>query len=123
LKPIKTTDYSTGKQIFFNFRNLLALTATVDYPNASVNDEGRTIIKAGTPLGGTKLYPAHEDQTLIPSSTPDVVLMHDVDVTDGPETATVVVQGDAVLSNMDSNVREMYTDNIIKALPKINFTE
>ncbi|WP_220751556.1 hypothetical protein [Apilactobacillus xinyiensis] len=113
--------YGTARELLFNFANSLTLPATVDNPNATVDNNNRKIIKAGTPMGAASSFLMNRDQVLQPSATPDAVLMHDVDVTNGPASATVIIEGDIVLSNADSDVQKMYTDAIVKALPKITF--
>ncbi|TPR19984.1 hypothetical protein DY138_00680 [Apilactobacillus timberlakei] len=124
MKSMETRNYTTRNEIAYDLTNLLAKTATVDYPNVAANSEGKKIIKAGTPVGGSKPFPFVMEQTLVPTSdTPSGVLMADVDVTNGPETGTVIVKGAIILSNMDSDVRTMYQENTIKALPSITVTE
>lgn len=116
--------YGTANELLFNFDNSLTLPATVDNPSAQLDENNHKIIKAGTPLAldGDKSFLLNRNETLKPNTAnPDVMLLHDVNITNGPANATVVVEGDVALTNADADVKSMYTDETIKAMPKITF--
>lgn len=127
MKGMETRTYTTGRQVIGDITHALARTATVDYPNAQVNSEGKKIIKAGTPVGGAQPFPFNDEQTLEPtdgtSNNPSGVLWHDVDVTDGPNAGTVVVRGEAIVSNMDTDVQNMYKVETINNLKNITVSK
>ncbi|WP_268914106.1 hypothetical protein [Lentilactobacillus sp. SPB1-3] len=114
--------YSSGKEILMNFSQSLTLPATVDNSAATVNDEGRKIIKAGTPLGAAKDFRLNKGVVLTPTTDAtavQVVAMHDIDITNGQAAATVIKRGDVVYKNMDKDVRALFTADIQKALTHI----
>lgn len=114
--------FSTGKEVFMNFANMNTRPALVNDTTAVANSEGRKIIKAGTPLGASKPFymdPNHVVLTPVTDGTAQAVAMHDIDITEGQASDTVVRRGDAVLGNMDEDVQAKYTDAVQKALVNI----
>lgn len=74
----------------------------------TADSNGKKIIKAGTPVGGTTNALLNR-QTVLISSNDDTngpntqgVVIHDVDVTAGPATATVAFMGVIDMAKMDS---------------------
>ncbi|WP_338230797.1 hypothetical protein [Lactiplantibacillus paraxiangfangensis] len=117
--------YGTSREILMNFAEALTVSATVNAPAATVNDYNRKILKAGTPVGADKpFYLDANNVTLVPitdatASNGQAVIMHDVDITDGPAPVTVIRRGDVVLGNMDDDVQKLYTDAVKNALTHI----
>ncbi|WP_054669170.1 hypothetical protein [Lentilactobacillus senioris] len=48
--------YETQPEILMNFAQALTLPATMNDEAATANEEGRKVIKAGTPLGQIKTF-------------------------------------------------------------------
>jgi hypothetical protein len=113
--------YNTGREILFNFGSALTFPATIDGTSVKANTDGRKIIKAGTPLGAATSYLADRNTVLAPvtDATAQVITMHDVDVTSGKASDTVIVRGDVVKKNMDTDVQALFTADMIKALTQI----
>ncbi|USS94000.1 hypothetical protein M8332_06850 (plasmid) [Fructilactobacillus ixorae] len=86
-----------------------------------VTENGRKIVKAGTPVGGDDF--TVKDQTVLGAATADNVqgvLYNDVDVTNGNGNGTVMVSGYINERYLDSRVN--VSDDIKKALKnKITF--
>ncbi|GAX04078.1 hypothetical protein IWT140_01715 [Secundilactobacillus pentosiphilus] len=114
--------YNTGREILMNFAEALTFPATVKDDSAVADSDGRKIIKAGTPLGaGTDFLSDRTNTVLSPvtDATAQVVAMHDIDVTQGQTSATVIVRGDVIKENMDDDVQKLYTPDMVKTLSRI----
>lgn len=114
--------FGTQPEILMNFENALTVSATVKNDAATADTDGHKYIKAGTPLGAAKpfyLDPNHVVLTPVTDGTAQAVAMHNINITDGSASDTVIRRGDLVLANMDKDVRGMYTDDVQKALPLI----
>lgn len=99
-------------QILFNVQNQMSVGVIVDETVGTAGEDGRKIVKAGTPLNGDltargTAFVAAED-----TSNPAVgVLLHDVDVTDGDANGTLLIWGFVNLNRMDSTTAGFITDN------------
>ena len=89
--------------------------------------EGKKIVKAGTPVSGdlttrgTAFTKAESSGTPAASNAVGVML-HDVDVTDGDENASVLLFGFVDLAKLDADVAALITDEVKAALDgKITF--
>lgn len=93
--------------------------------NAGVaaDSEGRKIIKAGTPVGGTVNALIERQTVLSVTNSADSgansqgVVLHDVDVTAGNANATLVVSGVVDVAKLDVTIN----DTAKAALTKITF--
>ena len=65
---------------------------------------GRKILKAGTPVGGVDVLTNRQAVISKNTDAPVGVVLHDVDVTDGDENATLVVKGQVDLLKLDADV-------------------
>lgn len=65
---------------------------------------GRKILKAGTPVGGADVLTNRQAVISKNTDAPVGVVLHDVDVTDGDENATLVVKGQVDLLKLDADV-------------------
>ena len=94
----KTTYNEVELDVLLNPDN--AFEIGVQVGDTGVNEEGRKIIKAGTPVGGTvsALKVRNTVLTIANSSSAGAnaqgVLRHDVDVTNGVANATLIVRGE-----------------------------
>lgn len=114
--------YNTGREILMNFAEALTFPATVKDDAATADSEGHKIIKAGTPLGAATDYLSDRTHTVlspVTDATAQVVAMHDIDVTAGQTSATVIVRGDVIKGNMDADVQKLYTADMVKTLSRI----
>lgn len=118
--------YETQPEILMNFAQALTLPATMNDEAATANEEGRKVIKAGTPLGGAdKDFRRNAGVILTPPVTDatkvQAIAMHNVDITDGPPKAATVIKrgGDIAYDNMAEDVQALFTDEIQKALTHI----
>jgi hypothetical protein len=73
------------------------ISGTVANTGVNADSDGRKIIAAGTPLkAATTTIRAARDEGIVTTGdgdSPEVILFHDVDVTDGDKTATFLVNG------------------------------
>lgn len=114
---VKETATATN-QILFNVQNQMSVSIQVAKAAGSV-DGDRTIVKAGTPLSGDLTnratpFVAAADATGTPATggKPAVgVLLHDVDVTDGPANGSLLIWGFVNLSRLDSGTAAKITTN------------
>lgn len=99
-------------QILFNVQNQMSVGVIVDKTVGTAGEDGRKIVKAGTPLNGNltardTAFVAAKDM-----SNPAVgVLLHDVDVTDGNANGTLLIWGFVNLNRMDSTTAGFITAN------------
>lgn len=115
---IKKTTYDGPVQILFNVQNQMSVGIKLAKNFAgAVIENGRKIVKAGTPLSGdltargTAFVAAADDSTgSAGDGKPAVgVLLHDVDVTDADANATLLIWGFVNLSRVDSTTAALIT--------------
>lgn len=94
------------------------LSVVVGDTNA-VTENGRKVIKAGTPIKGD----LEARNTAFTASTDDAtgILLHEVDVTNGNANGTIVVAGAIDVSKVDTTTAALYTETIKGKLNKITF--
>ena len=103
------------KDVVLNPDNLFEIGVQVANTGVTANAEGRKIIPAGTPVGGTTSALETRNTVLAVTNTAATganaqgVLRHDVDVTDGNANATLVVRGEIDLSKCPTIVAEAKT--------------
>ena len=112
-------------QILFNVQNQMSVGIKLAKNfTGAVTENGRKIVKAGTPLSGdltarnTAFVAAADDSTgSAGDAKPAVgVLLHDVDVTDADANATLLIWGFVNLSRVDSTTATLITANRKKEL-------
>ena len=98
---VKITDYNAPeKDVALNPDNLFEIGVQVANTGVTADSEGRKIIKAGTPVGGTTSVLATRNTVLTVTNSSSTganaqgVLRHDVDVTAGNANATMIVRGE-----------------------------
>lgn len=118
---VKTTSYGTEKTILIAPE--LAFTIPVQVTNTGITADanGKKIIKAGTPIGGSTNVLENRNTVLVVAngSTAQGVILHDVDVTAGQENATMVVAGFVDLNKIA--VADQPVADAKAALTKITF--
>ena len=105
-------------QILFNVQNQFSVGIKVDDANY-VTENGRKIVKAGTPLSGN--LEARETAfvkatTSSGSSNAVGILLHDVDVTDRDANGTLLIWGFVDLNKLDTATRAVITTEVKTAL-------
>lgn len=116
MSGIKKTSGVNVKQILANTTMQAAVGCIVGQDSATTVGS-RKIVLAGTPVSGdltkreTK-FVKHAD------STADAVgvVLHDVDVTDGDENATLLIFGFVNLNRLDSQAQSLITEGVKTAL-------
>lgn len=120
---VKKNTYGNEKQILAVVDPFISVTVQVA-KSAGSADGSKTIVKAGTPLTGdlkarnTAFTAASATGTPAVSNAVGVVL-HDVDVTDGPSEAALVIFGVIDLNKVDTTVAALYTDAALAAMKGI----
>lgn len=126
---VKNESYVVDKNILIaNDSYLVSLPAQVTNTGLVADSNGRKILKAGTPLYGdiAKRDTAFVKETTsgsTPASNATAVLLHDVDVTDGANNATIVLAGCVDTLKLDSTTKALITAQVKAALPRIIFVE
>lgn len=97
-------------QILFNVQNQMSVGVIVDKTVGTAGEDGRKIVKAGTPLNGDLTARDTAFVAAKDTSNPAVgVLLHDVDVTDGDANGTLLIWGFVNLNRMDSTTAGLIT--------------
>ena len=102
---MKTTTFETTKAIVI--KRDYAVGCQVGDTGVEADENGRKIIKAGTPVGGATDVLKNRDTVLVVTNSDDNggqaqgVVDSDVDVTDGTANATLLVRGVVDLKKLD----------------------
>lgn len=109
----------TPNQILMFTDPQVSVSITVDNTGISAGDDGKKIIKAGTPVTGD--LTARGTAFTKASTTEGVsnavgVLLHDVDVTAGDNNATLLIFGFVDLTKLDTATAELITTEVKTAL-------
>lgn len=111
-KPgIKTEKAATPVQILFNVDHQVSVGIKLGKTsNAAIDENGRKVVKAGTPLNGDLKARTTAFVKAVDTSAPAVgVLLHDVDVTDSDANGTLLIHGFVNLSRVDSTTAALIT--------------
>lgn len=110
---IKKTTGAAPVQILFNVQNQMSVGIKLAKNFAgAVTENGRKIVKAGTPLSGDLTARGTAFVAAADTTAPAVgILLHDVDVTDDAANATLLIWGFVNLSRVDSTTAAKITDN------------
>lgn len=115
---ITKTTGAAPVQILFNVQNQMSvgIKLTKNFVGA-VTENGRKIVKAGTPLNGDLTARGTAFVAAADSTAPAVgILLHDVDVTDADANATLLIWGFVNLSRVDSTTAALITETRITEL-------
>ena len=115
---ITKTTGAAPVQILFNVQNQMSVGIKLAKNFAgAVTENGRTIVKAGTPLNGDLTTRGTAFVAAADSTAPAVgILLHDVDVTDADANATLLIWGFVNLSRVDSTTAALITETRITEL-------
>jgi len=100
-------------QILFNVDNQMSVGIKLAKNfSGAVTENGRKIVKAGTPLSGDLTTRGTAFVAAADTTAPAVgILLHDVDVTDNDANATLLIWGFVNLSRVDSTTASKITAN------------
>ena len=70
---------------------------------------GKKILKAGTPVGGADVLTNRQAALSQNTENPVGIILHDVDVTNGDENATLVLKGQVDLLKLEDDVKALVT--------------
>lgn len=115
---IKKTVGAAPVQILFNVQNQMSVGVVVDDANY-VTENGRKIVKAGTPLTGSltaRNTAFAKAATASGSSNAVGILLHDVDVTNGDANGTLLIWGFVDLKKLDTTTAALITAEVKTAL-------
>lgn len=109
---ITKTTGAAPVQILFNVQNQMSVGIKLAKNFAgAVTENGRKIVKAGTPLNGDLTTRGTAFVAAKDTSNPAVgILLHDVDVTDADANATLLIWGFVNLSRVDSTAAALITE-------------
>lgn len=108
---VKKATYGAPSQILFNVQNQMSVGVVVSNA-AYVTEDGRKIVKAGTPLAGD-LKARNTPFTKATDDSVVGVLLHDVDVTDGNGNGSLLIWGFVNLDRLDDTTAG-YIDSTIE---------
>lgn len=108
---IKKTTGAAPVQILFNVQNQMSVGIKLAKNFAgAVTENGRKIVKAGTPLSGDLTARGTAFVAAADTTAPAIgILLHDVDVTDADANATLLIWGFVNLSRVDSTTAALIT--------------
>lgn len=118
---MKSTTYGADKNILIAPELAHTVGCIVGNTGVEANSEGRKIVKAGTPVGGTVDVLIERQTVLTTCNTAENganaqgLLLHDVDVTEGNANATLIVAGVVDTAKLDVTI----VDAAKNALTKI----
>lgn len=109
---IKETDYTNETDILIAPELAFAIPVIVTNASVTEGDDGRKVIKAGTPLYGSANVFLNRQTKLTTVSTSNTVYgvaRWDIDVTDGDTNATLLVAGYVDYDKLDTTVQTAVT--------------
>lgn len=124
---VNKTEYGIRKDIVIGVESYyIALPAQVTNTGITADSDGRKILRAGTPVSGdiTKRDTAFVKATTTSgASNATAIVLHDVDVTDGVNNATIVLAACIDTLKLDTATKALITSEVKTALPRIIFVE
>lgn len=109
---IKKTTGTAPTQILFNVQNQMSVSIQLAKNfTGAVEENGRKIVKAGTPLNGDLTDRNTAFVAAADTTAPAVgILLHDVDVTDTAANASLLIWGFVNLSRVDDTTAALITE-------------
>ena len=118
-----TKTYGNDVEICIATELAFALPCVVSNAGVAANEEGRKIIKAGTPLYATEDYFMNRQTVLSISGTNAYgVARHDIDVTDGNTNDTLLIAGYVDYLKLEEDVQAL-VDGAKESLTRILFVK
>lgn len=124
MQGYKRKSFTNTRQILFYTNPAVSVGIVVSDVGITPNAEGKRIVKAGTPLTGNlteRTTPFTEAATVSSTSNAVGVLLHDVDVTDGSNNGTLLIDGFVNLERLDDDVLTKITEAVKSALVHVRF--
>lgn len=128
MNGFKKTTLTNINQILFYTEPSAAVGVVVGNTGLTAGDDGKKILKAGTPLAGnlaarnTPFIKANTTGSSPKTSNAVGILLHDVDVTEGNENATMLIFGFVNLDRLESDTAALIDEAVISALnAKVTF--
>lgn len=117
--------YTNATQILFAIEHQVSVGVVVS-KTQYVEEGGRKLVKAGTPLAGnlderTTAFSIAASSSGSITTAPVGVLLHDVDVTDGDANGTLLIFGFVNTNRVDEETAKFLSKEVKEALPKITF--
>lgn len=119
---IKKTSATTRKTILIAPELAFSMSCMVANTGVDAGEDGKKIVKAGTPLAGDLMARDTEFTVAGTEDTPVGILLHDVDVTEGTANAQVVVFGFVDVTKLEEEVATVLVGATSK-LPKITLVK
>lgn len=116
---IKKQAYVNVNQILFNTDPQVSVGVLVSDTGITAGDDGKKIVKAGTPLTGSleaRGTAFTKAATASGASNAVGILLHDVDVTAGAENGTLLIFGFVDLNKVDTATAALITSDVKTAL-------
>lgn len=107
VNSIETKSFGNDKQILIAPELAFTIGCLVTNTGVSADAEGKKVLKAGTPVGGSDVLVNRQAVLAKNTDAPQGVLLHDVDVTKGQANATLVVEGTIDIEKLDEEVKAL----------------
>lgn len=113
---------TTRKTILIAPELAFSLSCMVENTGVSAGEDGRKVVKAGTPVSGNLQERDTAFKVTGEEDTPVGIILHDVDVTKGTANSQVVIFGFVDISKLEEDVATTVKSMEAK-LPKITFVK
>ena len=113
---------TTRKTILIAPELAFSLSCMVENTGVSAGEDGRKVVKAGTPVSGDLQERDTAFKVAGEEDTPVGIILHDVDVTKGTANSQVVIFGFVDISKLEEDVATTVKSMEAK-LPKITFVK
>lgn len=113
---------TTRKTILIAPELAFSLSCMVENTGVSAGEDGRKVVKAGTPVSGDLQERDTAFKVAGEEDTPVGIILHDVDVTKGTANSQVVIFGFVDISKLEEDVAATVKSMEAK-LPKITFVK
>lgn len=113
---------TTRKTILIAPELAFSLSCMVENTGVSAGEDGRKVVKAGTPVSGNLQERDTAFKVAGEGDTPVGIILHDVDVTKGTANSQVVIFGFVDISKLEESVATTVKSMEAK-LPKITFVK
>lgn len=113
---------TTRKTILIAPELAFSLSCMVENTGVSAGEDGRKVVKAGTPVSGNLQERDTAFKVAGEEDTPVGIILHDVDVTKGTANSQVVIFGFVDISKLEESVATTIKSMEAK-LPKITFVK
>lgn len=113
---------TTRKTILIAPELAFSLSCMVENTGVSAGEDGRKVVKAGTPVSGNLQERDTAFKVAGEEDTPVGIILHDVDVTKGTANSQVVIFGFVDISKLEESVATT-VESMEEKLPKITFVK